>query len=42
MAKQCGFLLEKDIDAAKKPKELKEPGKYFQEHKSLDGYEKKK
>ena len=30
------------VDAAKTPKELKAPGKYFQEHKSLDGYEEKK
>jgi hypothetical protein len=30
------------VDAAKTPKELKAPGKYYQEHKSLDGYAEKK
>ena len=30
------------VDAAKAPKELKAPGKYYQEHKSLDGYQEKK
>jgi hypothetical protein len=30
------------VDAQKKAKELKEAGKYFQEHKSLDGYQEKK
>lgn len=30
------------VDAQKKPKELKEAGKYFQEHKNLDGYTEKK
>jgi hypothetical protein len=30
------------VDAQKAPKELKEAGKYFQEHKSLDGYQEKK
>jgi len=30
------------VDAQKKPKEMKEPGKYYQEHKSLDGYTEKK
>ena len=30
------------VDAAKTPKELKAPGKYYQEHKSLDGYVEKK
>jgi hypothetical protein len=30
------------VDAKAKPKELTEPGKYFQEHKSLDGYQDKK
>lgn len=26
------------VDAQKTPKELKAPGKYYQEHKTLDGY----
>jgi len=30
------------VDAAKTPKELKSPGKYFQEHKNLEGYQEKK
>jgi len=30
------------VDAQKKPKELKEAGKYYQEHKNLDGYSEKK
>jgi hypothetical protein len=30
------------VDAQKTPKELKDAGKYFQEHKSLDGYAEKK
>ena len=30
------------VDAVKAPKELKAPGKYYQEHKSLDGYQEKK
>jgi hypothetical protein len=30
------------VDSAKAPKNLKEPGKYYQEHKSLDGYQEKK
>jgi hypothetical protein len=30
------------VDSKAKPKELKEPGKYFAEHKSLDGYQEKK
>jgi len=30
------------VDAQKKAKELKEAGKYYQEHKSLDGYSEKK
>lgn len=37
--KACTFC---HVDAQKKPKELKEPGKYYQEHKSLDGYTEKK
>ena len=30
------------VDAQKAPKELKPAGKYYQEHKSLDGYQEKK
>jgi hypothetical protein len=30
------------VDAQKAPKDLKAPGKYYQEHKSLDGYQEKK
>jgi hypothetical protein len=30
------------VDSQKNPKELKAPGKYYQEHKSLDGYQEKK
>ena len=30
------------VDATKTPKELKDAGKYYQEHKSLDGYVEKK
>ena len=30
------------VDAQKTPKELKDAGKYFKEHKSLDGYTEKK
>jgi hypothetical protein len=30
------------VDAQKAPKDLKDAGKYFQEHKSLDGYAEKK
>jgi len=37
--KACTFC---HVDAQKKAKELKEAGKYFQEHKSLDGYQEKK
>jgi len=37
--KACAYC---HVDAAKMPKELKDPGKYFQEHKSLDGYQEKK
>ncbi len=29
------------VNATKAPKELKDAGKYFQEHKSLDGYQEK-
>ncbi len=37
--KACTFC---HVDAQKKPKELKDAGKYFQEHKNLDGYQEKK
>ena len=37
--KACGFC---HVDAQKTPKELKAPGKYYQEHKSLEGYQEKK
>lgn len=37
--KACTFC---HVDSKKTPKELKEPGKYYQEHKSLDGYVEKK
>jgi len=37
--KACTFC---HVDAQKKAKELKEAGKYFQEHKNLDGYQEKK
>ncbi|MBZ5576074.1 MAG: hypothetical protein LAP40_05890 [Acidobacteriia bacterium] len=30
------------VDAQKAPKDLKEPGKYYQEHKTLDGYKEAK
>jgi hypothetical protein len=30
------------VDAQKAPKELKDAGKYYHEHKSLDGYVEKK
>lgn len=30
------------VDAQKAPKDLKDAGKYYQEHKSLDGYVDKK
>lgn len=30
------------VDAQKAPKELKDAGKYYQDHKSLDGYQDKK
>jgi hypothetical protein len=33
--KACGFC---HVDSKAKPKELKDAGKYFKEHKSLDGY----
>jgi hypothetical protein len=37
--KACTFC---HVDAAKAPKDLKAPGKYYQEHKSLEGYQEKK
>jgi hypothetical protein len=37
--KACTFC---HVDAAKNPKDLKDAGKYFQEHKNLDGYQEKK
>jgi hypothetical protein len=37
--KACTFC---HVDAAKAPKNLKDAGKYFQEHKNLDGYQEKK
>jgi hypothetical protein len=33
--KPCAYC---HVDAKNKPKELKAPGKYYEEHKSLDGY----
>jgi len=37
--KACGYC---HVDAQKTPKELNEAGKYFQQHKSLEGYREKK
>jgi len=37
--KACTFC---HVDAQKTPKNLKDAGKYFQEHKNLDGYTEKK
>ncbi len=37
--KACTFC---HVDAQKTPKELKDAGKYFQEHKNLEGYSDKK
>jgi len=37
--KTCTFC---HVDQVKTPKDLKEAGKYYQEHKSLDGYVEKK
>jgi hypothetical protein len=37
--KNCAYC---HVDAKAKPKELTEAGKYYQEHKSLDGYQEKK
>jgi hypothetical protein len=37
--KNCTYC---HVDSKAKPKELTEAGKYYQEHKSLDGYQEKK
>ena len=37
--KACAYC---HVDSKAKPKELTEAGKYFSEHKSLDGYQDKK
>jgi hypothetical protein len=37
--KACAYC---HVDSKAKPKELTEAGKYFAEHKSLDGYQEKK
>jgi len=37
--KACAYC---HVDQKAKPKELTEVGKYFAEHKSLDGYQEKK
>ena len=37
--KACTFC---HVDAQKNPKELKEAGKYFHEHKNLEGFQEKK
>ena len=37
--KACAYC---HVDSSKSPKDLKDAGKYFQEHKSLDGYAEKK
>jgi hypothetical protein len=37
--KACAFC---HVDSKAKPKELTEAGKYYSEHKSLDGYQDKK
>ena len=37
--KACSYC---HVDAQKAPKELKDAGKYFAEHKNLDGYTEKK
>jgi hypothetical protein len=36
--KACSYC---HVDSKAKPKELTEAGKYYQEHKSLDGYQEK-
>jgi hypothetical protein len=42
--KACGYCHTVAAPKAGDPtaKDLKEPGKYYQEHKSLDGYQEKK
>jgi hypothetical protein len=37
--KNCAYC---HVDSKAKPKELTEAGKYYAEHKSLDGYQEKK
>lgn len=37
--KPCAYC---HVDSKAKPKELTEAGKYYQEHKTLDGYQEKK
>jgi hypothetical protein len=37
--KACSYC---HVDAQKNPTDLKAPGKYFQEHKNLDGYQEQK
>ena len=37
--KACAYC---HVDAQKAPKELKDAGKYYQEHKTLDGYKESK
>jgi hypothetical protein len=37
--KPCAYC---HVDAVKTPKELKDAGKYYQEHKNLDGYKEAK
>jgi len=37
--KSCTFC---HVNAQKNPKDLKDAGKYYKEHKTLDGYEEKK
>ncbi|MGA2268620.1 MAG: hypothetical protein ABSH44_09145 [Bryobacteraceae bacterium] len=37
--KPCAYC---HVDSKAKPKELTDAGKYYQEHKSLDGYQEKK
>ena len=37
--KSCAYC---HVDQKAKPKELTEAGKYFSEHKNLDGYQEKK
>lgn len=37
--KTCNYC---HVDAKAKPKELTDAGKYYQQHKTLDGYQEKK